>query len=35
MPVTPDEFESRFKAYLNQELKGKDRKNIRIVIEEK
>jgi hypothetical protein len=34
MPITADEFEYRFNVYLSQQLKGKERKNIRIVIED-
>ena len=34
MPTHPDEFESRFKNYLNGLLKGKERKNARIFVED-
>jgi len=34
MPTNPDELEIRFKDYLGDLLKGKDRKNVRIFIEE-
>ena len=33
-PATPDDIEQRFKDYLSGLLKGKDRKNVRIVVEE-
>jgi len=35
MPTHPDEFESRFKNYLNGLVKGKERKNARIFVEDK
>lgn len=33
-PATPDDIEQRFKTYLSSLLKGEDRKNVRIVVEE-
>jgi Family of unknown function (DUF6079) len=33
-PATSDDIEQRFKIYLNGLLKGEDRKNVRIVLEE-
>jgi len=33
-PMTPDEMEQRFKDYLSELTKGKDRKSVRIILEQ-
>ncbi|XGW00692.1 MAG: DUF6079 family protein [Leptolyngbya sp. BL-A-14] len=33
-PMTPDELEQRFKDYLGELTKGKDRKSVRIILEQ-
>lgn len=33
-PITPDEMEQRFKDYLGELTKGKDRKSVRIILEQ-